>query len=190
MPPVFTKFVSCLSGPFTTVSLPPGGETDWEVELVAVIGREGSHIPLDRAWDYVAGLTIGQDISERISQLRPPAAQFGLGKSFPGFGPTGPWLVTVDEFESPDDLALGCAIGDETVQSGRTRDLLFSIPQLVSELSETVTLYPGDLIFSGTPEGVGLGRTPKRFLQHGDRLVSWIDGIGKIEQNFVLTGAR
>jgi len=185
LPPVFTKFVSSLSGPYTTVELPPGGTTDWEVELVAVMARECSHVSEAAAWDYVAGLTVGQDLSERVSQLRPPAPQFALGKSFTGFSPTGPWLVTVDEVESPDDLALGCSVGGEIVQSGRTGSMIFSIPKLISALSKTVTLYPGDLIFTGTPEGVGMGRKPPRFLQPGDTLISWVDGIGQLEQSFI-----
>lgn len=184
LPPVFTKFLSSLTGPYTTVSLPPGGNTDWEVEVVAVISRVASGVSPEHAWDHVAGLTVGQDISERVTQLRPPAPQFSLGKSFAGFAPTGPWLVTPDEVVDRDDLELGCSINGGVVQTGRTRDLIFSIPRLVSELSQTMTLYPGDLIFTGTPEGVGLGRNPQQFLQDGDVLVSWVAGIGNLEQRF------
>lgn len=184
LPPVFTKFVSSITGPDTTVTLPEGGNTDWEVELVVVIGRVTSSIAPSDAWNHVAGLTVGQDISERITQLRGPAPQFGLGKSFGGFAPTGPWLVTVDEFDNPDDLELGCAIDSETVQSGRTRDLIFSVPKLIAGLSETVVLYPGDLIFTGTPAGVGVGRKPQRFLQDGENLRSWVEGIGELNQHF------
>jgi 2-keto-4-pentenoate hydratase/2-oxohepta-3-ene-1,7-dioic acid hydratase in catechol pathway len=184
LPPVFTKFVSSVTGPYTSVSLPPGGNTDWEVELVAVIGVEASQVHADQAWRYVAGLTVGQDLSERVSQLRGPAPQFGLGKSFGGFSPTGPWMVTIDELTDPDNLELGCAIDGVTVQQGRTSDLIFSVPRLVAELSRTVVLYPGDLIFTGTPAGVGLGRKPQRFLQPGETLRSWIQGIGEIRQSF------
>jgi 2-keto-4-pentenoate hydratase/2-oxohepta-3-ene-1,7-dioic acid hydratase in catechol pathway len=184
LPPVFTKYVSSITGPDTTVVLPDGGNTDWEVELVAVIGREAKNVSAGEAWSYVAGLTVGQDISERVSQLAGPAPQFGLGKSFPGFSPMGPWLVTPDEFENPDDLELGCTLDGEEVQKGRTSDLIFSVPALIEGLSKTVTLLPGDVIFTGTPAGVGVGRNPKRFIQEGQALVTRIEGIGELHQTF------
>jgi len=182
LPPVFTKFVSSLAGPDTVVGLPPAGRTDWEVELVVVIGLEASRVDETQAWRYVAGLTVGQDLSERTTQLRGEAPQYSLGKSFTGFAPTGPWLVTVDAFEDPEDLEIGCDIDGEVVQRGRTRDLIFSVPMLVAALSDVVTLYPGDLIFTGTPGGVGLGRRPPRFLRTGECLHSWIEGIGELNQ--------
>jgi 2,4-diketo-3-deoxy-L-fuconate hydrolase len=182
---MFTKWASCLTGPVTEVELPAGGNTDWEVELVAVIGKRAWRINEDQAWDHVAGLTVGQDLSERIIQLAGPAPQFSLGKSLPGFGPMGPWLVTVDEFDNPDDIALGCAIDGETVQKGRTRDLVFSVPALVAKLSSRLPLLPGDVIFTGTPAGVGGGRKPPRFLQPGEELVSYVTGIGELRQRFV-----
>lgn len=183
-PPVFTKFLSSITGPIGEVRLPDGGSTDWEVELVAVIGRECFDVAEEDAWSAVAGLTVGQDLSERTAQLAGPVPQFSLAKSHPGFGPIGPWLVTVEEFTAPDDLALGCSVNGETVQSGRTRDLVFSVPALVSRLSRIVRLYPGDLVFTGTPSGVGMGRTPPRYLRPGDELESWIDGIGRLRQRF------
>jgi 2-keto-4-pentenoate hydratase/2-oxohepta-3-ene-1,7-dioic acid hydratase in catechol pathway len=185
LPPVFTKFPTCITGPDTTVVLPEGGNVDWEVELVAVIGKEAKKVLAADAWDHVAGLSIGQDISERVSQLRGPAPQFGLGKSFSGFGPVGPWLVTPDEFENPSDLEIGCTLDGEEVQKGRTSELIFSIPALIEGLSATVTLLPGDIIFTGTPAGVGLGRSPQRFIKSGETLVSHIEGIGEITQSFV-----
>jgi 2,4-didehydro-3-deoxy-L-rhamnonate hydrolase len=185
MPPVFTKFVSCITGPDTTVAIPHDGHNDWEAELVAVIGREARDVDAESAWDYVAGLTAGQDLSERISQLAGPAPQFSFGKSLPGFGPTGPWLVTVDEFANPDDLELGCAIDGETVQQARTSDLLFPVPTLVSLLSRGMTLLPGDIIFTGTPSGVGLGRDPQRWLKPRETLTTWIEGIGTLTQKLV-----
>jgi 2-keto-4-pentenoate hydratase/2-oxohepta-3-ene-1,7-dioic acid hydratase in catechol pathway len=184
-PTVFTKFVSCLAGPETDVLLPKDGHTDWEVELVAVIGRTGTNIAESDAWSHVAGLTVGQDISERKAQTAGPAPQFSLGKSFPNFGPTGPWVVPVGEFSDPDDLELGCSINGTEMQRGRTKDLVFTVPALVSKLSQIVRLYPGDLIFTGTPAGVGLGRSPQVWLQEGDELVSWVEGIGEIRQTFV-----
>ena len=184
-PPVFTKFVSSLTGPVTDVTLPPGGHTDWEVELVAVVGRPARNVAEADGWAHVAGLTVGQDISERVSQLAGPAPQFSLGKSFPGFAPTGPWVVTQDEFTNRDDLELGSAINGEEVQKGRTRDLIFSVPVLVARLSAVLPLLPGDIIFTGTPPGVGLGRTPQRWLQPGDELVSHVVGLGELRQRFV-----
>lgn len=185
LPPVFPKFVSSLAGPRTEVVLPQGGNTDWEVELVAIIGRTASKVSAEEAWDYIAGLTVGQDLSERATQLQGPAPQFGLGKSFAGFAPTGPWLVTTDELADQDDLALSCELDGEVVQEGRTSQLITSVPRLVSELSKVVTLFPGDLLFTGTPEGVGLGRTPQRFISAGQTLVSRIEGIGELRQTFV-----
>lgn len=184
-PPVFTKFRTALAGPVTTVTLPPGGNVDWEVELVAVIGRRAEHVPAQDAWAYIAGLTVGQDISERITQLSGPAPQFSLGKSFPGFAPLGPWLVSVDEFTDPNDLELHCAVDGETVQHGRTRDFVFGVGALVEGLSRVTPLLPGDVIFCGTPSGVGVGRTPPRFLSVGQELVSRIEGIGELRQRFV-----
>lgn len=185
LPPVFTKYVTSISGPVTEVKLPPGGHTDWEVELVAVIGRRAERVPEADAWGHVAGLAVGQDISERVAQLAGPAPQFSLGKSFPGFAPIGPWLVTPEEFDNPDDLELSCAVNGEEVQKGRTRDLIFSVPALIAGLSAVLPLLPGDVIFTGTPAGVGLGRDPQRFLAAGDELVSSVEGIGELRQTFV-----
>lgn len=182
---MFTKWVSCLTGPVTEVVLPPGGHTDWEVELVAVIGTEARSVAVEKAWDHVAGLTVGQDISERIGQLAGPSPQFSLAKSLPGFGPTGPWLVTPDEFDDRDDLALGCTVNGEQVQDGRTRDLVFSVPAMIAALSRRLPLLPGDVLFTGTPAGVGMGRTPQRWLAPGDELVSTVAGIGELRQRFV-----
>jgi 2,4-diketo-3-deoxy-L-fuconate hydrolase len=184
-PPVFTKYRTALSGPQTTVVIPEGGNVDWEVELVVVIGRRAERVAAADAWSYVAGLTAGQDISERITQLSGPAPQFSLGKSFPGFAPVGPWVVTPDEFSNPDDLELRCAVDGEVVQLGRTRDFVFSVPRLIEGLSRVTPLLPGDIIFCGTPSGVGVGREPKRFLQPGEELVSHVEGVGELRQKFV-----
>jgi 2-keto-4-pentenoate hydratase/2-oxohepta-3-ene-1,7-dioic acid hydratase in catechol pathway len=184
-PPVFTKFASCIIGPRGDIKLPPGGHTDWEVELVAVIGRVAFQVPVEEALTYIAGYAVGQDISERTLQMAAAPPQFSLGKSFPGFGPIGPWLVTVDEFDDPNDLELGCAIDGEVVQLGRTSNLIFSVPALVNKLSSVLPLLPGDVIFTGTPSGVGLGRTPARWLQDGEELVSHIQGIGEMRHRFL-----
>ncbi|KOX24865.1 MULTISPECIES: fumarylacetoacetate hydrolase family protein [unclassified Streptomyces] len=185
LPPVFTKFVTSVTGPVTEVRLPTGGDTDWEVELVAVIGRRAEGVDEADAWSHVAGLAVGQDISERVLQLAGPAPQFSLGKSHPGFAPIGPWLVTPDEFDDPDDLELRCAVNGEEVQKGRTRDLVFSVPALIARLSAVLPLLPGDVVFTGTPAGVGIGRDPRRFLTAGDVLVSSVEGIGELRQTFV-----
>jgi 2-keto-4-pentenoate hydratase/2-oxohepta-3-ene-1,7-dioic acid hydratase in catechol pathway len=184
LPPTFTKFLSSLTGPDCQVQLPAGGATDWEVELVVVIGTEVCRLDEHDARSAVAGVCVGQDLSERVSQMAGAVPQFSLGKSFPNFAPTGPWLVTVDELTERDDIALGCTINGETVQEGATRSLIFSVPQLIARLSQTVTLLPGDLIFTGTPDGTGQSLTPPRFLVPGDRLRSWADGIGELHQTF------
>lgn len=170
-PLVFTKFPSCLTGPVTTVRLPEGN-VDWEIEVVAVIGRGGHRIPRSAAWDAIAGLTCGQDLSERLTQLRGAPAQFALGKSFPGFGPTGPVAVTPDAFPDRDDIGFSSRLtsgtASEILQSGRTSEMIFPIDDLVARLSAICTLLPGDLIFTGTPGGVGNRRTPPRFLRRRD----------------------
>lgn len=184
-PLVFTKWPSSLSGPVTDVSL-PDGSVDWEVEVVVVIGAAARKVPTTRAWDHVAGLTAGQDLSERELQRSGPAPQFGLAKSHPGFSPIGPVLVTPDELDRPDDIGLGCEVNGEKVQDGRTSDMIFSVSTLVAYLSTVVTLLPGDLLFTGTPPGVGMGRTPPRFLHEGDLLHSWVEGIGDLYQRIVV----
>jgi 2,4-diketo-3-deoxy-L-fuconate hydrolase len=183
-PLVFTKWPSSLSGPVTDVVL-PDGSVDWEVEVVAVIGAPTRRVPVARAWACVAGLSAGQDLSERELQRSGPSPQFGLAKSHAGFSPVGPVLVTPDEFDRCDDLGLGCELNGEKVQKARTSDMLFSIPELVAYLSTVVTLLPGDVIFTGTPPGVGMGRTPPRYLRPGDRLHSWVEGVGDLHQRFV-----
>jgi 2-keto-4-pentenoate hydratase/2-oxohepta-3-ene-1,7-dioic acid hydratase in catechol pathway len=184
-PPVFTKFASCIAGPHGQITLPPGGHTDWEVELVVIIGRRAERVHASAAWSYVAGLSVGQDVSERILQMATTPPQFSLGKSYPGFGPIGPCLVTPDEFDDPDDLELSCAINGVQMQKGRTSDMIFSVSELIEQLSAVTPLLPGDVIFTGTPSGVGLGRTPPRWLAAGDVLTTHIEGIGEMRHTFV-----
>jgi 2-keto-4-pentenoate hydratase/2-oxohepta-3-ene-1,7-dioic acid hydratase in catechol pathway len=185
-PAVFTKFVTSITGPYSDVTLPQGN-VDWEVELVAVIGKRAFHVREPEAWSHVAGLTVGQDISERALQMVGPVPQFSLAKSFPGFTPMGPWLVTADEFDNPDDLELTCAIDGEQMQKGRTSELIFTVPTLIAKLSAVLPLLPGDVIFTGTPAGVGMGRSPQRYLQPGQTLTSSIEGIGEMRQLLVRT---
>lgn len=186
-PVVFAKFQSSLVGPGATVTLPSDG-VDWEVEMVVVIGREGHQIPAEKAWDHVAGLTVGQDLSWREVQGRGLAPQFSMGKSYPGFSPLGPCVVTPEEFADKDDLGISCSLDGEVLQDGRTSDLIFPVAELVARLSEALTLYPGDLIYTGTPKGVGMGRNPRRFLVPGE-LVSSVEGIGDLTITLVNEGA-
>ncbi len=183
-PTVFTKFRSCLAGPTSTIEL-PSHTVDWEVELVVVIGRRAERVSEKDAWSYVAGLTVGQDISERTVQLAGPVPQFSLGKSYPGFGPIGPWIVTPDELANPDDLELECSVNGRVLQKSRTRHLIFPVPELVARLSAVCPLLPGDLIFTGTPPGVGMARTPQEWLTPGSTLVSEIKGIGQLRNPIV-----
>jgi 2-keto-4-pentenoate hydratase/2-oxohepta-3-ene-1,7-dioic acid hydratase in catechol pathway len=183
MPVTFTKFPSSIVGGDTIVEL-PAGNVDWEVELVVVIGRAARKVDRKSAWEHVAGLTIGQDLSERITQMQGSAPQFSLGKSFPGFGPTGPWLVTPDEFADRDDLAISCSLSGEGMQSSRTSMMLYDVPELLVRLSAVCPLLPGDIIFSGTPSGIGNRRTPQRFIGADDTLVSEIEGIGTLITRF------
>jgi 2,4-didehydro-3-deoxy-L-rhamnonate hydrolase len=183
VPATFTKFPASLSGPFDDVEI-VGDTVDWEVELVAVIGTRADRVAEAGAWQHVAGLTVGQDISDRHLQFA-AGAQFSLGKSRRGFGPMGPWVVTLDEIAHPDDLALGCSVDGEKVQDARTSDLIFSVPRLIAELSSVLPLLPGDVIFTGTPAGVGVARQPARFLAQGQTLESWIEGIGTIRNRCI-----
>ncbi|MFJ9054701.1 fumarylacetoacetate hydrolase family protein [Streptomyces sp. NPDC102409] len=180
---VFTKFQSSITGPAAEVELPQGS-VDFEAELVVVMGRHAHRIDATQAWDHVAGLTVGQDLSEREMQLRPPSPQFNMGKSFPGFAPMGPALVSVDEFENPDDLAIGCTLNGVPMQQSRTKLMIFPVAEIIARLSATVALRPGDVIFTGTPAGIGFARDPKVLLAPGDELVTSIENIGSIRTRF------
>lgn len=180
-PTTFTKWVGSFAGPVGELRMPT--ETvDWEAELVVVVGRQADTISADDAWAHIAGLTVGQDFSERTLQLSGPAPQFSLGKSYVGFAPQGPWLVTPDELDNPERLAIECRINGETVQKSQTDRLIFSIPELVERLSAVLPLQPGDVIFTGTPAGVGGARKPPRFLKDGDIVETTIEGLGELRQ--------
>ena len=176
-PVIFSKFPSCIVGPFADIDL-RATRGDYEAELVVVIGRVARDVSTDDAWSHVAGVTAGQDISDRKLQLgaRPP--QFGLGKSRDTYGPTGPLLLSPDSFPDADDLHLTCEINGDLRQDARTRDLIFDVSFLVSYLSEVMTLIPGDLIFTGTPAGVGM--PDKRFLVPGDVITTTVGGVGSM----------
>jgi 2-keto-4-pentenoate hydratase/2-oxohepta-3-ene-1,7-dioic acid hydratase in catechol pathway len=182
-PLIFTKFASCLTGAYASIPLPPG-HVDWELELVAVVGKPAYRVPAEHGWDPIVALTVGQDLSERIGQLAGKPAQFSLGKSYPGFGPIGPALVSLDEVSDRDDLELTCTLSGEVVQHDRTSNMIFSVPRLVAYISAVCPLRPGDLIFTGTPSGVGNRRTPQRFLGRDDVLESTIESLGGMRHTF------
>ncbi len=174
-PLVFTKFPSCIVGPDDDVEL-ACATADWEVELVVVIGTGGRGIAPSEAWDHVAGLTVGQDISDRALQFSAVPPHFDLGKSRDTYGPIGPVVVSTDHVADPNDLAIACSINDEVRQSDRTSSMIFDVPFLVSYLSDILTLAPGDLLFTGTPNGVGMASGT--MLAPGDVITSTIEGIG------------
>lgn len=183
-PVVFTKFPSCLVGPRADVAL-SSAFVDWEVELVAVIGRRGRRVPESRALEHLAGYCVGQDISDRKVQFADKPPQFSIGKSFDTFGPIGPAVVSLDALPDPNDLALTCDVAGERMQDARTRDMIFGVPALVAYLSGICTLEPGDLIFTGTPSGVGSTRDPRRYLQAGEEIVSTIKHLGTLRNRCV-----
>lgn len=178
-PMVFTKFPSSLAGPDAHVPL-PSGTVDWEVELVVVIGEPGRNISKDKAMNHVAGYCVGQDYSDRISQFVTDPAQFCMAKSFEAFSPIGPWITTPDEVDV-SSLRLTCANAEEVLQDGNTADLIFDVPTLIAHLSSVCELRTGDLIFTGTPEGIGAVRTPPKFIKDGWSITSSIEGLGSIK---------
>lgn len=179
-PVLFAKFPSALGGPASGIVIPEGRDmVDWEAELVVAIGRRAKDVAAADGWDYVAGLMCGQDVSDRGEQFR-SVRQFTLAKSRDSYAPCGPWLVTPDEVPNRDDLAIRCVVDGEEVQSSRTSDLIFSIPELVAFASSWCTLEAGDLIFTGTPGGVGDSREPPRYLKVGNVVETEIEGVGSM----------
>ncbi len=179
-PVVFAKLTNAICGPTDAIVIPPEtNEIDWEVELVVVIGKPGSKIAAADAWDHVAGFTCGQDISDRAEQFR-AAKQFTFAKSYDNFAPTGPYVVTLDELPDRNDLRVVTTIDGETVQDSRTSDFIFSIPEVIEWLTRYVTLETGDLIFTGTPEGVGMALDPPRYLEPGMLIGTEIEGLGSM----------
>ncbi len=181
-PMIFTKHSTCISGPKSDICM-KSDMVDYEAELVFVIGKGGKDINKEVAWDHVAGLCVGQDISDRPVQFHATPPQFNLGKSFDTFGPIGPYLVSTDLFDNKESLKLQCWVNDELRQETLTNDLIFDIPYLISYISEFITLNTGDVIFTGTPEGVGA--TQGKFLKDGDILKTSIEGIGTLENKCV-----
>lgn len=182
---VFTKYPSCVVGPYADLPL-PSDSTDWEAELVVVIGRRAHWVDAEDAWSYVAGVTAGQDFSCRRTQFA--GSQFSLSKSFPAFGPTGPWLQTVDELPDRDNVPIQCSVNGEQVQKGSTADMVYSVPEAIARLSSILPLLPGDLLFTGTMAGVGAFRKPPRFLASGDEVTTDIGGM--VLRNRCVPGGR
>ncbi len=181
-PMVFTKFPSCISGPTDDVIM-RSDECDYEGELLVVIGNDGKDIAKEEAWSHILGLSVGQDFSDRGIQYKDQPAQFNLGKSFDTFGPTGPYLVSTDSFTDPSDLGILTTVNGEVRQSDRTSNMIFDIPTLVSYISSITALAVGDIIFSGTPEGVGFRNGS--FLKDGDIVETTIEGIGTMRNRCV-----
>ncbi|QNK71946.1 fumarylacetoacetate hydrolase family protein [Variovorax sp. PAMC28562] len=183
-PIVFGKLAECVIGPNDTVQLPAPAasvQIDYESELAVVIGRGGRNIPRSRAMDHVFGYTIVNDVTARDVQMR--HQQWGLGKSFDTFCPMGPWIVTADEVDGCATRVRGWVNGTLR-QDGQTRDMIFDIPTLIETCSRGITLYPGDVIATGTPSGVGMGMKPPQWLRSGDVVRVEIDGVGVIENRF------
>ena len=183
-PTIFTSFVSSLCGPNAEVPL-PSETTDFEAELVVVLGTTVRHLGVDDALSAVAGYCVGQDFSERTLQMKGTSAQFSLGKSFRNFSPLGPWLTTADEIADPNNLAIRCSVSGTVYQDSNTSDMVFNVAEIISYLSDVVELRPGDLIFTGSPHGVGRGQMPPVFLKPGDRAATEIERLGRIENVIV-----
>lgn len=184
-PILFNKAASCIVGPYDDVVMPLGStHTDWEVELAVVIGKEGFNLNEADAFSIVAGLCVCNDVSERSYQLD-HGGQWVKGKCFPTFGPLGPWLVTLDDIADPQALDLWMDINGERIQNDNTRTMIFPLRQLISYLSKTVKLMPGDVITTGTPPGVGLGFKPPRYLKAGDIMELHVQGLGTQKQRVV-----
>ncbi len=176
----FAMMNTAANGPYAPIDLPRVSEQlDYEAEMVFVIGKRCRHVSREQAREAIFGYCVGNDVSVRDWQLR--TSQFVLGKSFDGHAPFGPWLVTPDELGNPHELGIRCFINDEKRQDSNTRELIFDCYQQVEHLSKVMTLEPGDVIFSGTPGGVGVGFKPPRWLREGDRVRVEIDGLGAIE---------
>ncbi|MCO6360452.1 fumarylacetoacetate hydrolase family protein [Roseivirga pacifica] len=184
-PVVFFKSPSSLTGPFDNVIIPKNStKTDWEVELAVIIGKKANYVSEEEAMDYVAGYAVHNDVSEREFQLE-RGGQWVKGKSCDSFAPLGPYLVTKDEVSDPHNLNLWLKLNGKKVQDGNTSDFIFNIPQVISHLSQFMSLMPGDVISTGTPEGVGLGFKPPVYLKPGDEVELGIEGLGIAKQKVV-----
>ena len=186
-PHFFAKTQNCITGPYAEVVLPRGrDQVDFEAELVVVVGRTCKAVAAADAWAQIAGVMVGQDVSDRLEQRRPPLRQFTVAKSYDTFGPTGPFLVTPDELTDRNALAIRCTVDGEVMQDSNTDDLIFAVPALVEWLSRYITFHPGDLVWTGTPGGVGEARDPQRFLRDGDVVETTIEGVGTMRNPVVV----
>lgn len=185
-PIVFLKSLNALNGPNDDVVIPRGSvKTDYEVELCIIIGTRAKYVSEDKALDHVAGYAVGNDVSEREWQAERGGA-WDKGKGFDTFGPLGPWLVTKDEIPDPQNLAMYCDVDGVREQNGSTKTMIFGVKQIVSYVSQCITLNPGDVIFTGTPPGVGLGKKPTPiFLKAGQTMKLGIAGLGEQTQKLV-----
>ncbi|MET4104117.1 2,4-diketo-3-deoxy-L-fuconate hydrolase [Roseovarius sp. MBR-78] len=184
-PILFSKTTSCLSGPNDPVIIPRNSsKADWEVELGVIIGRDTLYVSEEDALDHVAGYCVINDVSERAFQIE-RGGQWLKGKSAPSFGPIGPWIVTADEVPDPQALNLSLSLNGETVQASNTDDMIFSVREIVSYMSQFMLLRAGDIIATGTPSGVGMGMKPQRFLKPGDVMDLTIEGLGAQRQEVV-----
>lgn len=184
-PVVFTKALTSLSGANDDIVLPDGSEEgDWEVELGFMIGTTARKVSVESALSHVAGYCLANDVSERAWQIK-RNGQWGKGKSFDSFGPVGPWLVTADEIPDPQTLGMELSVNGVVKQRSNTADMIFSVAQIVSYLSQFMTLLPGDVVITGTPSGVGLGMKPPQFLRKGDVVSLHIDQLGTQTQKVV-----
>ncbi|MEZ4637164.1 MAG: fumarylacetoacetate hydrolase family protein [Caldilineaceae bacterium] len=185
-PTTFTKFPSSIIGPGDDIRWNPEltSKVDWEVELAVVIGKEARNVSADNAFDVIAGYTICHDVSARDLQLE-KGDQWIVGKSLDTFCPLGPVIVTKDEIADPHDLGLRCLVNGKAVQDSNTKELIFNIPYLIEYLTKGITLLPGDVITTGTPDGVGAFLTPPIFLKDGDEVTVEIDGIGAMTNRCV-----
>jgi 2-keto-4-pentenoate hydratase/2-oxohepta-3-ene-1,7-dioic acid hydratase in catechol pathway len=185
-PVVFCKFPTAVRADGDDIVLPKVSQkVDYEAELVVVIGKGGRHIPRESTMDHVAGLTCGHDVSARDWQLEKPGGQWLMGKTFDSFAPMGPELVTMDEVPDPGQLEIALRLNDTTMQQSNTRQLIFPIDQLIAHLSSVCTLRPGDVIFTGTPPGVGAARKPPVFLKPGDSVEVEIEKVGTLRNPVV-----
>ena len=180
------KFTTAVIAPGEPVVIPPSSQkVDYEAELVLVVGRKGRHLKEESALDYLAGYTIGHDVSARDWQLKKDGKQWLAGKTFDTFGPIGPYLVTADEVPDPHELGIRLRLNGQTMQDSTTRQLIFGPAKLIAYISQVVTLQPGDLIFTGTPPGVGAARKPPVWLKGGDVVEVEIDGLGVLRNPVV-----
>jgi 2-keto-4-pentenoate hydratase/2-oxohepta-3-ene-1,7-dioic acid hydratase in catechol pathway len=185
-PVVFSKFATALIGPDEPIVLPPvSHKVDYEAELVLVIGTKGRSIPKERAREHLAGFTVGHDVSARDWQLEKDGRQWLLGKTFDTFAPLGPHLVTSDEVPDPQGLGIRLRLNGQTMQDSSTRQMIFGADELIAYISQVVTLLPGDLIFTGTPPGVGVARKPPVWLKGGDVVEVEIEGLGVLRNPVV-----